>query len=306
VQDIVGPSKKGKINEERLYAGVLYARIHDKHGPEAADKFKQAFQDAREPGQRRGAEERANEALISLVADGTLSKRQAARLHSEAFAAAQLDKNKDELNDGRGGEGDDTIARANYDKALQKAEKRLDAFESGKRSPEHRPFMGIFPEGMSAEEREKMMALFAGKDPDKVAAEKEAMMAGQADPEQAAEAAPAAPAQTRAAGASVPKGPTMNLYGDGFLWKPVSETTGKLVTLFPPEMTGQIESVVLRDANGQVIEQGDYASVANGGREHFRFAQAGGAYPPGVTVEVQLKDGSTKNYEIPKPSMRVE
>ena len=292
VREIAGPSKKGQINEERLYAGLLYARIHQEHGQEAAAQFKEAFDGAREPGERKGFEARANEALVALVQEGALSKRQAARLRSEAFAAAQLDKNKSELNDGRGSDDDKSVARAPFDEAMDKAARRLAAFADGMREPKHRPFSDLLNGGLDEEQKRELDALIEGKD---VTEKKQPKAEAAQHPMRAA-----------AAGPATPKGPTQQLFGDGFLWKPVSETTGKLVTLFPPEMTGQIAGVTLRDANGQILEQGDYASVANGGREHFRFDRPGGAYPPGVTVEVQLKDGSTKNYPIPDPAMRAE
>ncbi|MCB9883151.1 MAG: hypothetical protein H6832_02825 [Planctomycetes bacterium] len=298
IREIAGPSKKGLINEERLYAAVLHARIGEKHGPEASAAFKEAFEGTREPGQRKGYEARAQEALHELIEGGVLTKRQATKLHSEAFAAAQLDENKDELFDGRGGEGDDSVARAPFEDAVAKAQKRLSAFDAGEKKPERRPLgplLDVDLEGDLEDEQKK---------------EIDALMQGKDVTDKKAEATKAAPrAQMRAAaaaGPAIPKGPTQNLFGDGFLWKPVSETTGQLVTLLPPEMTGKVAGVVLRDASGQILEQGDYASVANGGREHFRFDQPGAAYPPGVTVEVQLTDGSTKSYRIPDPSMRAE
>ncbi|MCA8971291.1 MAG: hypothetical protein KDC95_15980 [Planctomycetes bacterium] len=294
IREIAGPSKKGLINEERLYAAVLHARIQEKHGPEASAAFKEAFEGTREPGQRKGYEARAQEALRELIESGVLTKRQATKLHSEAFAAAQLDENKDELFDGRGGQGDDSVARAPFEDAVAKAQRRLSAFDAGDKKPEHRPLGSLLADDLEDEQKNEIDALMQGKDVTDKKAE-------------ATKAAQNPQMRTAAAGGpSIPKGPTQNLFGDGFLWKPVSETTGQLVTLLPPEMTGKVAGVVLRDANGQVLEQGDYASVANGGREHFRFDQPGAAYPPGVTVEVQLTDGSTKSYRIPDPSMRAE
>jgi hypothetical protein len=47
-------------------------------------------------------------------------------------------------------------------------------------------------------------------------------------------------------------------------------------------------------------------SVANGGREHFRFNKPGADYPKDLTVEVTMKDGSIKTYKIPDPSQRYD
>lgn len=93
---------------------------------------------------------------------------------------------------------------------------------------------------------------------------------------------------------------------NGFLWKPVSDSNGKLAVLLPKGMTGDIASVVLKDANGQVIEKGRMTGVGNGDREHFRFSRPGADYPEGVTVEVQLKDGSVKTYTIDNPGQRYD
>ncbi|MCB0320083.1 MAG: hypothetical protein KDD60_04100 [Bdellovibrionales bacterium] len=93
---------------------------------------------------------------------------------------------------------------------------------------------------------------------------------------------------------------------EGFLFKPESESEGKLVILLPPVLTGKIDSVVLRDENGDVLEEGRSAGVANGNREHFRFNRAGQDYPANLTVEVQLSSGDTKTYQIEDPSQRYE
>lgn len=93
---------------------------------------------------------------------------------------------------------------------------------------------------------------------------------------------------------------------DGFLFKPRSDGDGRLVILLPREMTRDVASVTLRDASGRVVDTGQSRGVANGGREHFRFGKEGGAYPPDLTVEVKLRDGSTKQYSIPDPAKRYD
>ncbi|MCB0311060.1 MAG: hypothetical protein KDD42_07485 [Bdellovibrionales bacterium] len=93
---------------------------------------------------------------------------------------------------------------------------------------------------------------------------------------------------------------------DGFLFKPEGDTTGKVVVLLPPDLTGEIESVVLKDKSRETIEEGEYSGNANGGREHFRFDKAGSDYPEDIHVEVTLKDGSVRIYDIPNPSERYD
>ncbi len=92
----------------------------------------------------------------------------------------------------------------------------------------------------------------------------------------------------------------------GFLFKPVSESDGKLVVLLPKQLSGKVDSVVIRDAAGNVIDQGNAKGVANGGREHFRFDKPGNAYPKNVTVEVTMKDGTVKTFQIADPSKRTD
>lgn len=93
---------------------------------------------------------------------------------------------------------------------------------------------------------------------------------------------------------------------EGFLFKPESESDGKLVVLLPAMLTGQIESVVLKDLNDQELESGRYTSVANGGREHYRFSKPGGEYEGPLMVEVRYKDGATTKYSIEDPAKRYD
>jgi hypothetical protein len=93
---------------------------------------------------------------------------------------------------------------------------------------------------------------------------------------------------------------------EGFLFKPVSDTRGTLVVLLPKQMTGNIESVVLKALSGEEIERGLFSGVANGDREHFRFTKPGSQYPRDLVVEVKLKDGSYRTYNIEDPSRRYD
>ena len=105
-----------------------------------------------------------------------------------------------------------------------------------------------------------------------------------------------------------PEGTTID--GDGgFLYKPESDR-GELVVLLPSGLADQVMSVVLRDAEGNEIEQGTSSGYANpdagGEREHFRFSKAGAEYPENLTVAVTMNDGSVKEYSIPNPSERYD
>jgi hypothetical protein len=93
--------------------------------------------------------------------------------------------------------------------------------------------------------------------------------------------------------------------GGGFLWKPVSGY-GKLVILTPPQYTGRVSGVYVANANGDMMEQGFFSAVANGGREHFRFSKPGGAYGNDVYAVAELKDGKSVNWHIPFGSQRTQ
>jgi len=92
----------------------------------------------------------------------------------------------------------------------------------------------------------------------------------------------------------------------GFLWKPVSDSTGKLAILLPPQMTGAVKGVSVLDPQGRVIENGRDGGVGNGGREHFRFSRVGSAYPPGSQVAIQMASGAVQKITIEKPGARTE
>jgi hypothetical protein len=92
----------------------------------------------------------------------------------------------------------------------------------------------------------------------------------------------------------------------GFLFKPTSESDGKLVVLLPPRLSGMVSSLTLIDGDGKVIENGRYTGNGNGGREHFRFSKSGGSYPDGLTVQAKLNNGDLVRYLIGETSNRTE
>ncbi len=94
--------------------------------------------------------------------------------------------------------------------------------------------------------------------------------------------------------------------GTGFLYKPVSDSDGRLVVLLPPSVTGQIERVSLVNSNGKVIERGQFSGTANGGRDHFRFQRAGAKYPDNLEIRVTLITGKVMSYLIDETSKRQE
>ncbi len=92
----------------------------------------------------------------------------------------------------------------------------------------------------------------------------------------------------------------------GFLWKPVSDSTGKLAILLPSELTGKVKGVSVLGPDSRLIESGSNGGVGNGGREHFRFSRPGGSYPPGSIVAITLNDGRVQHIKIDRPGVRIE
>ncbi len=256
VQALLKVEKANNVNEEELFASVIQERLKVLFGDEAAGKYKEALDKEVAAKTRADGyifwEDAAKNALKSIRDAEVISKEDADKVYSEAFAASQLDDNIDALYDGRGGEGDETIAFLEINQALEKAREKIESF--AKEAAKMRELDGITP-----------------------------------------------------ASGAIPGGSGNPLDGaEGFLFKPISETRGTLVVLLPKEMTGNIESLVLKSLTGEEIEKGSFSSVANGDREHFRFTKPGAEYPKDLVVEVKLKDGNVKTYSIPDPSQRYD
>lgn len=94
----------------------------------------------------------------------------------------------------------------------------------------------------------------------------------------------------------------------GFLWKPQSESDGKLVILLPSSMNATtVHSLsVIDPKNGSVIEAGRFAGIGNGARLHFRFSKSGASYPDGSMVLVNFSDGSSARISVADSSKRIE
>lgn len=98
--------------------------------------------------------------------------------------------------------------------------------------------------------------------------------------------------------------------GSGFLWKPISESDGKLVILTPANISQDVESVSIYkvDSKGKrtLVEEGRSTGIANENRAHFRFKKAGGSYADGSVVEIKLKGGEVISETIKETSSRLQ
>ena len=96
------------------------------------------------------------------------------------------------------------------------------------------------------------------------------------------------------------------VFGTGFLWKPISESEGSLVVLFPPEYGETFQSVSVTDLLGNV-EVGRFSGRTNPNRQTWRFNLPGDAYTGRLVVSNPV--GSVLEecvIQIPNPGVRFE
>lgn len=110
----------------------------------------------------------------------------------------------------------------------------------------------------------------------------------------------AKPAEAKAAEKS--KGADDGAPSEQFLWKPASESNGKLVILLPASMNASSVSI----SGPNVNESGSGSGRANGQRQHFRFGKAGKDMQGPVSVNIQLQSGGTKTITVANPAERKE
>jgi hypothetical protein len=262
-----------EVSEEELFAGVIREQLTSHKGEEVATQYATYFAEesanAQKPNGYIGYEDAAKNALRTLVEEGSVSAEEGDTIYSESFSAAQLDNNSDALFDDRGGANDPTIAIETLENATTSATTAIAAYSAGQSAP-----------ARSLSEATPGKAAFTNS------------------------SSTTATSGSSASSASVNHGSEST--SEQFLFKPVSETTGNIVVLTPASWAGEIDSLSLLNTEGEVIEEGEHAGNANGGRDHFRFDQPGSAYPAGLTVEVRLNDGTIKTFTIDDPSERYE
>ena len=94
--------------------------------------------------------------------------------------------------------------------------------------------------------------------------------------------------------------------GGGFLWKPASESSGRLVVLLPEQYTGSISTVFIAERDGTVVEVGSFRGIFNGGRAHYDFSSPGVAYGTAIYVVADLVDGTTHHWYVASGASRTE
>jgi hypothetical protein len=134
-QNLMGKRVAGsEVNEEELFAASIGSQIKSLLGTDAYTEYKLSFKIGMSeipPGRSAPSVERsAREALKDLVRSGILTREQARDIRDVAFAAAQLDDDPTRLFDGKGGDGDATVATGSFDTSAQLAAERMFTFQS--------------------------------------------------------------------------------------------------------------------------------------------------------------------------------
>ena len=95
--------------------------------------------------------------------------------------------------------------------------------------------------------------------------------------------------------------------GGGFLWKPRSESNGRLVILLPTQYRRQVSSQFVADGDGNVLETGVFTTDEhNGDRPHFRYSRPGASFGNNVYAVADLTGGGTVHWPIPNGAARTE
>lgn len=87
-----------------------------------------------------------------------------------------------------------------------------------------------------------------------------------------------------------------------FLWKPVSDTTGKIVVLLPAKYNEVANGGGKLKVNDKYFR---YSSIANGNRSHWRGGAPGSSYGSNISIVLEAKDGSqVDTWLVPDGSKR--
>lgn len=135
MRSILPDSSATSVNEEELFAALIGQRLGAYAGADAQSAYQSLLAEKQSTLARADGyipvEDAANEALSTLVANGSVSAEIANKVKNESFIAAQLDDNTQALYDGRGGANDPTIAVMNMEAALIQAQQVIQQLESG-------------------------------------------------------------------------------------------------------------------------------------------------------------------------------
>jgi hypothetical protein len=282
LKSLLPSTSENNVSEEELFAALVKERIVALKGAEAGVKFDEQFALQKQRYTKADgfvAYEAAGVAsLKKLTAEGVISDTEGDQIYSQAFAAAQLDSNAETLWDRRGGGNDPTIAVEALATALASARTKI--------------------ENLVADATKLTVRSLKSADDGQVATVSSAT--GQTSTSSTSSI------KSYPTGTIKPRGRYVD-GTNGFLFKPISSTDGRLAILLPESMAHNVTQVVLKNSKGKVLDRGRSTGYGDMGvREKFAFSKKGGSYPKNLIVEVSLSDGSKVRYKIPDPSQRYD
>jgi hypothetical protein len=128
---LIGGAEATSVNEEQLFASIIYDRISSVKGESLANEYDALLETKMAEHTRADGfiyvEEAARAALKELESSGKLTTEEAETIHAQAFQAAQLDDNTSVLWDSRG----TTMSVAPTATAMEKVLAMLLKFDSG-------------------------------------------------------------------------------------------------------------------------------------------------------------------------------
>ena len=260
----MNPSRT-ELNEEELFADIISQKL-GLLNQEAKDFYEERTLElstlrARKDGYV-SVEDVALEALSLTEEAGLIDKEVAERINGEAFALAQLDDNLSALWDGRGSANDPSIIISGKDDAMARLQNNIERLELGEL------------EAVSRSTKEMTMS-HSSNSSSSISLQ---ALSHTVDP----------------SGYKI-----MNMDGaGGFLWKPESESDGKLVVLLPTEFKGKIQGAEIHSGlpadSSTLLGAGRFAGdTHNGNRVHYRFDKEGSAYGKEVYVVAKTIDGES-------------
>ena len=265
-------STRRLINETELFAAAVHSHFSRESNPNQLNKFERLLADEVNIMSDRGREIKffnaTKRTLRKMVKSKDLAHAEYKEIKAKAFGKAQLDSNRTNLSTMRSEEAksSDTPVRT-IDTALTK-------FESNQGASDLE--IKIFRKNRYENRRELLLER----------ARRNRLSFKESSVNQSTTQSVSAPA--------------------GFVWKPASESDGRLVILLPSELTGKAIDVSIISPNGKdLIATGRFSGVANGFRQHYRFDSSGGAFPDGSKVLVQLNNGTNFTVSISETSQRV-
>lgn len=131
LHELAGSANPASVNEEQLFASIIYDRIAATKGEAAAKQYDALLDDKlldyTRPDGAIYIEDAARAALREMESSGLLTTEEAETIHAQAFQAAQLDDNTAALYDSRG----TTMSVAPTATAMEKVLAMLLKFDSG-------------------------------------------------------------------------------------------------------------------------------------------------------------------------------